>query len=254
MLQNAVCDRLYTTTASGKVVPQIATAMPVAGKNAQRPKQWTTYTIELRRKYRFEDGTPVTAYSFAEAFARDANPDMQSPALAELKDVVGVAAVAASEASTVSGVRAVDDTTLEIATMKREPNLAVLLAQPYFCPVLEDTPIAPGGLTIPPSAGPFYVASNGSGRIVLARNRYYAGKRRPRFATITLSTGVGFEACRHEVGQGKVDICLDGLPQHAARVSFPELMGQGWLSRAVGCLAWQPFVRLDLATVCSSGA
>ncbi len=249
-IADAICDRLYTTAADGQLVPQIATAMPVAGQNAERPRQWTTYTITLSRGYRFQDGTPVTAYSFAEAFARDANPDMASPALPELKEVVGVAAVAASEASTVSGVRALDDQTLQIATMKRDPNLAGLLAQPYFCPVLETTPIAPGGLTIPPSSGPYEVEANVPGVITLARNPYYGGKRKPDFATISLRTGVGFEACPRALAQGKVDICLDGLPQHAARVSFPQLTAEGWISSRLGCLLWQPVVRLDLVSLC----
>jgi peptide/nickel transport system substrate-binding protein len=250
MLQNAICDRLYTTTSAGEVVPQIATGMPLAGPDAQRPKQWTTYTLRLRRSYHFVDGTPVTAYSFADAIARDANPDMGSPALGQLRNIVGVAAVAASEASAVSGVRAAGDDTLQISTMRRVPNLAALLAEPYFCPVQEDTPVAPGGIDVPPSAGPYYVQSSGPKAIVLARDPHYGGTRRAVFARIDLATGVAFDACRALARRGREDICLDALPQHAASVSFPEFAAQGWIAKSVGCLAWQPVVRLDLTTLC----
>ena len=250
LVQAAICDRLYTLTSSGKVVPQIARGLPRPGRSAQRPSQWTTYTIKLSPRYRFSDGTPVTAYSFVEAVARDANPDVASPALPEIRDVVGVAAVAASEAGTVSGVRALDSTTLEITTMRKLPQLAELLAQPYFCPVLEGTPDAPGGVTIPPAAGPYFVAENVPGRIVLRRNRFYGGTRKTHYGEIDLHTGVGFDDCRARVLSGAVDLCLDALPQRAERTDLAALVGQGWISKRVGCLAWLPVVRLDLASLC----
>jgi ABC-type transport system substrate-binding protein len=250
LLQNAICDRLYTRSPSGRAVPQIAVGLPRAAPSAQRPQQWTTYTVRLSPRYRFSDGTPVTAYSFAEAFARDANPDVASPALAELRDVVGIAAVEAGEAGTVSGVRARDATTLEITTMRKLPGLAGLLAQPYFCPVLEGTPDAPGGVTVPPAAGPYFVAENVPGRILLRRNRFYGGSRKVHYAQIELLTGVGFDTCRARVRRGAVDVCLDGLPQRAARADLPALAAQGWISKRIGCLAWLPAVRLDLASLC----
>jgi oligopeptide transport system substrate-binding protein len=252
MLQNAICDRLYTTSPSGTVVPQIAKALPLAGPNSQRPKQWTTYTIRLKSTYRFADGSPVTAYSFADAFARDADPDMASPVLPHLKEIVGVAAVAESEASTVSGVRAVTDTTLQIATMRPDPTLAGLLAQPYLCPVEEDTPVAPGGSGLPPSAGPYYVKNNVPGEIVLARNPYYGGTRKGRFAQIELASGVGFDSCRARARARTVDVCLDALPQHAANANLPQLVAEGWISKSLSCLAWQPLIRLDLTALCRS--
>jgi ABC-type transport system substrate-binding protein len=250
LVQNAICDRLYALGPSGNAVPQIALGLPRASRSAQRPKQWTTYTIKLSPRYRFSDGTPVTAYSFAEALARDANPDVASPALPELRDVVGVAAVAASEAGTVSGVRAVDATTLEMTTMRKLPKLALLLAQPYFCPVLEGTPDAPGGVTVPPAAGPYFVAENVPGRVVLRRNRFYGGTRKAHYAEVELRTGIGFDTCLSRVRQGDVDVCLDALPQHAVRADLSALVAQGWLSKRIGCLKWLPVVRLDLASLC----
>lgn len=251
-IQNAICDRLYEVTPAGAVVPQIARALPTAGPSLQRPKQWTTYTIRLRPGYRFADGTPVTAYSFARSFARDANPDMASPALVQIRGVVGVAAVAASEAGAASGVEADGNTTLRITTMRPQPHLAALLAEPYFCPVLEDTPVAPGGISVPPSAGPYYVKVNVPGRIVLARNPHYGGKRHPVARKIDLATGVGFDACRRLAQQGQVDVCLDALPQHAASVSLAQLSDQGWIGKGIGCLKWLPAIRLDLIELCPS--
>jgi peptide/nickel transport system substrate-binding protein len=253
LVQNALCDRLYSSSGpSGTAAAQIARALPSAAPDPQRPRQWTTYTIKLRPNYRFQDGTPVTAYSFAAAFGRDADPDEQSPALAELRVIVGAAAVEQSQASAISGVQALNDWTLAISTLRLEPGLAALLSQPYFCPVEEDTPIAPTGVLDPPSAGPFYVAAQTPGQILLERNPYYGGSRGPRFNAITLRTGVSFDACQREVREGSTDICLDALPQHAEAVSLPALIRQGWISRRLGCLAWQPVVRIDLVSLCEA--
>src|SRR5262249_26271932 len=127
---------------------------------------------------------------------------------------------------------------------------AGLLAQPYFCPVLEGTPDAPGGVTIPPAAGPYFVVENVPGRIELRRNPFYGGTRKAPYDEIDLQTGVGFDTCRASVRRGLVGLCLDALPQHKARAALAAPVAQGWISRRVGCLARLPVVRLDVVSLC----
>jgi ABC-type transport system substrate-binding protein len=250
LLVAATCSPLYTLDARGRAIPLVAAALPTAGRNAQRPKQWTTYTIRVKRGFRFENGLPVTAFSFADAIARDASPDMASPAVPLLRPVVGLAAVLARDTSVVSGVRAVDDTTLEISTLRRVPDLAQRLAEPYFCPVQPGTPIAPEGLERPPSSGPYAVTTNTPEQVTLTRNPYYRGPRRAAFAAIVLRGRLGVDGCRREVKAGTRDLCLDALPQHARTVSFPALVRDGWVSPRLGCLAWDARARIDLTAVC----
>ncbi|MDH3682380.1 MAG: ABC transporter substrate-binding protein, partial [Acidimicrobiia bacterium] len=97
-----------------------------------------TWTFNLRDDVTFHNGDPVTAQSFVDAFNRVANPDnlsdvsYQGSAIAQIE---GWADVEAGEATEISGVTAVDDTTLEITLASAYPVLPKVLAHPVFSPV-----------------------------------------------------------------------------------------------------------------------
>src|SRR4051794_33850048 len=68
-----------------------------------------TYTFTIRRGFRFSDGSPVTAKSFAYAIDRLANHDLSSPAAPFITDptgtdIVGAKAVNDGKATHVRGV------------------------------------------------------------------------------------------------------------------------------------------------------
>jgi len=74
-----------------------------------------TYTFHLREGVKFHDGRAVTASDFKYSFERAADPETGSPvAEAYLGDIVGVKQKLSGEADTVSGVRVIDESTLEI--------------------------------------------------------------------------------------------------------------------------------------------
>ena len=251
LLENAICAKLYAFAGSAtSVTPEIAAGMPVVGPSADRPREWKTYTIKLKKTYKFEDGTPVTAYSFADALDRDADPDLQSPAVGDMMDIVGLGSVLASDSRTLPGVVAVNNTTLEISTVKADPSLASTLALSYFCPVEEDTPVAAGGVEHPPSAGPYYVQANTPTRVILKKNPFYTGPRPARFDFIAFTSGVTLADCKQQVVANTRDVCLDGLPLASSPVSTARLVAADVVARSVGCLSWAAPVGLDLATTC----
>ena len=74
-----------------------------------------TYTFSLRKNARFHDGRPVSARDFKYSIERAANPALGSKtAETYLGDIVGVKDKLQKRASAVSGVRVVDDYTVEI--------------------------------------------------------------------------------------------------------------------------------------------
>ncbi|NJN68696.1 MAG: peptide ABC transporter substrate-binding protein, partial [Chloroflexaceae bacterium] len=76
-----------------------------------------TYTFHIRRNLRFGDdtGTPVTAHDFLYSINRALSPVTGAySAPSHLKHIVGAADVIEGRAPTVSGVRAIDASTLEI--------------------------------------------------------------------------------------------------------------------------------------------
>ena len=90
--------------AGGVLQPEVASGYKVS-------RDGRTYTFTIRQGFRFSDGAPVTAKSFAYAIDRVANHDLASPGAPFITDpngtnIVGAIAVNAGKATHVSGVMA----------------------------------------------------------------------------------------------------------------------------------------------------
>ena len=86
-----------------------------------------TYTFKIRPGLKFADGTAVTAQDFADSINRALQPETASyGASFQLGHIVGAADVAAGAAKEASGIKVVDDATLEITL---DDNLPYFLAQ-----------------------------------------------------------------------------------------------------------------------------
>ncbi len=97
-----------------------------------------TWTFNLRDDVTFHNGDPVTAQSFVDAFNRVANPDNLSDVSYQGSYIAGIegwAEVESGDATEITGVTAIDDTTLEIVLASAYPVLPKVLAHPVFSPV-----------------------------------------------------------------------------------------------------------------------
>ena len=81
-------------------------------------KDGLTYTFDLKRSFRFQNGARVTAQSFVDAFNRTASPRLKSYAAPYMHEIAGANAVLAGRAKTISGVRAVGPYRLRIRLTK----------------------------------------------------------------------------------------------------------------------------------------
>ena len=140
------------------------------------------YTFAIRRGFRFSDGTPVTARSFAYAIDRVANYDLASPGAPFITDpsgtnIVGARAVNSGNATHVTGVTA-KGYRLVIRLTRRDPTLLTKLAMPFFQATSLRLPLTrevAGGY---PSAGPYAFTRNTPDVLTeLRRNPYYRGLR-----------------------------------------------------------------------------
>jgi oligopeptide transport system substrate-binding protein len=135
-----------------------------------------TYTFHLRQGVKFHDGRALTAGDFKYSIERAADPATGSPvAEAYLGDIVGVKEKLAGEADEVSGVRVIDDGTLEITI---DAPKAYFLAKLVHCTayVVDSDNVESGDdwWRHPNGIGPFSLAEWLEGdRIVLERNDYY---------------------------------------------------------------------------------
>lgn len=135
-----------------------------------------TYTFHLREGVRFHDGKEVTAGDFKYSLERAADPATYSPvAEAYLGDIVGVKEKLRGEADEVSGVRVIDDETLEITIdAPKAYFLAKLTHSTAF--VVDEQNVESGWnwTEHPNGSGPFKLREWREGeRIVLERNEHF---------------------------------------------------------------------------------
>jgi len=204
-LEYATCAKLldYPPRAGyrgTRLVPEVAAALPAISHGS------LVYAFRLRPGWRFSDGTPVTAAAFARAFERARSAELVSPAAPYLREVAGWRA---------DGLR------LTITLRSPAPDFAQRLALPYFCAVPPSTPMEQENRL--PSAGPFAIDHYTPGRsLVLTRNRYYRGSRRPTVDRILYRFGSFPSQIRLELERGEADY---GVVTPAAFASLARRFG-----------------------------
>jgi oligopeptide transport system substrate-binding protein len=155
-------------------VPDIAANMPTISSDG------LTYTFQLRKDVKFSDGTPVTADDFQYSWERVANPATNSPTAAVyLGDIVGVSDMLTGKATRISGVKIIDNYTLQLTINSPESYFLYKLTVPTFF-VVEQSNVSSGvnWWQKPIGTGPFKVQEwKKDTDFILARNDlYYADK------------------------------------------------------------------------------
>ena len=138
-----------------------------------------TYTFHLREGVKFHDGKPVTAGDFKYSWERACDPETESrKARTYLGDIVGAKEMLAGEATELSGVRVINDLTLEVTIDGPKPYFLGKLA--YVTAYVVDRANVARGMNWtdkPNGTGPFKLKEWKKGELlVLERNEnYYLG-------------------------------------------------------------------------------
>ena len=155
-------------------VPDIAESMPTLSSDN------LTYTFYLRKDVKFQDGIPVTASDFKYSWERATNPATNSPtAETYLGDIVGVNDMLAGKAKQISGVKVIDDYTLQVTLNSPESYFLYKLTFPSSF-VVEKNNVNSGAnwWQKPVGTGPFKVQEwIKNTDFILARNNLYYGDK-----------------------------------------------------------------------------
>jgi ABC-type transport system substrate-binding protein len=175
------------------LVPEAAAGMPRVSSGGR------VYDFTVKAGFtRFSTGEPVTAKSFARALERVMDPELNSPALTFVSDVAKVHAGGSH---------------LVVTLKKPAPDFLARMAMPFFAAVPVGLPVLQNGVTTPPSAGPYYIASRELGRsIVLQQNPYYKGPRPHHLDKVVYTIGNAQEATYLRVEKGDADYAANGIP------------------------------------------
>ncbi len=138
-----------------------------------------TYTFYLRHGVRFHDGREVKAEDFKYSWERACDPATGSlTAATYLGDIIGVGEVLAGESKEISGVRVIDDYTLEVTI--DAPKSYFLSKLTYSTALVVDRANVKSGSEwwrSPNGTGPFKLRQwDENSRLVLERNELYYGE------------------------------------------------------------------------------
>jgi peptide/nickel transport system substrate-binding protein/oligopeptide transport system substrate-binding protein len=195
---------LVTFDADLNVVPDIAASMPAVSADGR------VYTFALRKGVKFTDGQEVTANDFKYSFERATDPKLsgslsptQLPAGLFLNDIVGVMDKLEGKATEISGVKAVDPTTLEITLDEPKAHfLSKLTSGPAFVVQRANVEEGPRWTEHPRGTGPFRLEKwvHNDQMVLVANDLYYGG--RPALSTVNIWMGANAtgELQQYEVG------------------------------------------------------
>ena len=155
-----------------EVVPDIA-------EKWQRSQDGKTYTFYLRHDVKFHDGKEVKAIDFKYSWERACNPNTGSQTAATyLGDIVGAKDMLAGKAKEISGIKIIDDYTLEVTI--DAPKAYFLCKLTYPTAFVVDKANAESGKDWwhqPNGTGPFELKEWRQGQLlILERNELYYGE------------------------------------------------------------------------------
>ncbi|MFC2014921.1 peptide ABC transporter substrate-binding protein [Chloroflexota bacterium] len=141
-------------------------------------KDGRTYTFYLRQDVIFHDGREVKAEDFKLSWERAANPDTGSQTAASyLSDIAGVKEVIAGKSEEISGVKIIDDYTLEVTIDAPKSYFLSKMTYPTaFVIDIDNVKAGPDWWHNPNGTGPFKLQEwIESSRLILERNDQYYG-------------------------------------------------------------------------------
>jgi peptide/nickel transport system substrate-binding protein len=174
-LLDTTCVRLFTYP--DKAPPAAFRLQPEVAASWKASADLKTYTLRLRRGFRFSDGRPVHANAFAHAINRVLDPFVSSPGRIFMQDIVGADDVLSGKTKAARGIVARGNT-LIVRFKRPAPDFLARATLPFFCAVPPELPASSEGMAEFPSAGPYYVQEyRENERVVIRRNSYYGGAR-----------------------------------------------------------------------------
>ena len=161
---------LVTIDPDLEIVPDLAESWNVSGDG-------TVYTFNLRPDAKFHDGSPVTAHDVKWSLERATNPLTESPVADQyLGDIVGVKEKLDGDATNISGVRVIDDHTIEMTIDEAKSYFLAKLTYPTaFVLDKENVEASPRNwFREPNGTGPFRLQEYRVGEtLVLGRNEHF---------------------------------------------------------------------------------
>jgi peptide/nickel transport system substrate-binding protein len=201
---------LYVFDTTNTLVPDIADGMPQVSSDG------TVYTIKLKKGVQFHNGRELKAADIKYSIERNAMPETKSWAATDpMSSVVGGKDVLDGKAKEASGIKVVDDYTIQFTLTAASPYFPYSLTQTtnFIVPREEvekwgkDYPFHPVG------TGPFKMTEwIPKQKVTFVRNATYFKKGLPYLDKIEYQLGAAASVSLLRYQKGEVDELVDGIP------------------------------------------
>jgi oligopeptide transport system substrate-binding protein len=183
-----VFSGLVSLDTSLNLVPELAESWDISTDG-------TVYTFHLRTNATFHDGRAVVAQDVIYSWERAAKPATQSDTvLTYLGDIVGVAEMKAGTADHISGLKAIDDHTLQVTIDGAKPYFLYKLTMPVAF-VLDQKNVESGSnwYRTPNGTGPYKLTRWDSFQLMVydANQDFYLGAPSIPQIVVELFSGIG---------------------------------------------------------------
>lgn len=186
------------------IVPDLAENWEVTGGG-------TVYTFHIRENAKFHDGRDVTAQDVVFSWERAASPELQSDTvLTYMGDIVGVHEKYFGEAKTISGLKVIDEKTLQVTIDAPKPYFLMKLTFPTsFIVDKDNVSIGEEWVRTPNGTGPYKLTEWKSYEYIIyeANPDFYLGA--PSIPYVVYKLYAGSDVRLFETGD--VDIAGVGL-------------------------------------------
>ncbi|MBM3166993.1 MAG: peptide ABC transporter substrate-binding protein [Chloroflexi bacterium] len=176
---------------------------PDIAESWDRSPDGKTYTFHLRPDARFHDGTKVTAYDFKYSWDRACNPRTGSQtASSYLLDIVGVKDVLEGKAKEISGVRVINDRTLEVTIDAPKAYFLAKLAYPTAF-VVQKANVETGRewWRKPNGTGPFKITEWREGQLLVMEPNGYHWQAPAKISKVAFHLLAGMPMSMYEMGE-----------------------------------------------------
>lgn len=181
------------------------------------------FTFKLRSGVKFHNGRVMNAQDVKYSLDRVTNPTTQSPGAGFFGSIAGFDAISSGDATELEGVKAIDDSTIEITLSRPDATFLHVMALNFASVVAKEAVDAAGddfGKN-PVGTGAFKLGEWVLGqRLVFEKNADYWRAGVPYLDTVTFEVGQEPVVALLRLQNGEVDVPGDGIPP----AKFREVM------------------------------
>lgn len=201
---------LVTLDNNLNVVPDLAAAMPVVTNNGK------TYTFKLKHNLTFSDGTSLTAQDVDYSLERATDPKLADPDSADslpaaeyMSDIVGISDKLNGNADTISGIKVLDDYTIEFDLTAPAPYFLEKMTYNCFF-VVSKANVEKGSdwFQNPNASGPFKLDSWNEGQELklIANDRYANGTPYLHEVDLLMGANAANPFNLYDVSDNRIDV------------------------------------------------